>query len=223
MEIVLVTPVRLMGDGLSACFRGRPNIFLRAVVSGLAALRTEIAHAPPALVLIDVTQGVDLYDVRSIAADWPEIPLVALGLVEQRQQVIRCGRAGFTGYVTRDACADSLCGALEDVLAGRLACPAEISGGLLRALFRAEDPAGAANEETLTRREGEVLALIGQGMSNKEIARELTLSVATVKHHVHHLLDKMKLQRRAQAMRRVRDAPWLTANVRAAGLTTEAS
>jgi len=143
--------VRLMGDGLSACFRGRPNIFLRAVVSGLAALRTEIAHAPPALVLIDVTQGVDLYDVRSIAADWPEIPLVALGLVEQRQQVIRCGRAGFTGYVTRDACADSLCGALEDVLAGRLACPAEISGGLLRALFRAEDPAGAANEETLTR------------------------------------------------------------------------
>lgn len=49
----------------------------------------------------------------------------------------------------------------------------------------------------------------GRGLSNKEIARELVLSVATVKHHVHNVLDKLKLPRRAQAMRRVRDAPWL--------------
>lgn len=215
MDIVLLTPVRLLGDGLTACFRSRTNVALRAVVSDLSALRTELISGVPDLVLIDVTQGVDLYDVRSIAAEWTQVPLVALGLVEQRQQVIRCGRAGFTGYVTRDASADSLCDALADVLAGRLACPAEISGGLLRALFRAEGmPGDTVNEEALTKRESDVLALIGQGLSNKEIARELTLSVATVKHHVHRILDKMKLQRRAQAMRRVRDAPWLTAPVR---------
>jgi len=65
----------------------------------------------------------------------------------------------------------------------------------------------------ITAREGEVLALIGQGLSNKEIARELTLSVATVKHHVHHILEKLKLARRAEAMRRVRDAPWLASPV----------
>jgi two-component system nitrate/nitrite response regulator NarL len=219
MELVLVTPVRLMGDGLSACFRGLAYIDLRAVVSDLAALRAALMVSPPSLVLIDVTQGVDLYDVRSIAAEWPNVPLVALGLIEQRQQVIRCGRAGFTGYVPRDASADSLCGALEDVLAGRLACPAEISGGLLRALFRGEGSPTPADEEALTRRESEVLALIGQGQSNKEIARELGLSVATVKHHVHRVLDKLKLQRRAQAMRRVRDAPWLSAPARVTATT----
>jgi DNA-binding NarL/FixJ family response regulator len=215
MELVLVTPVRLMGDGLAACLRGRTDVSLRAVVTDLAALRETLSTAAPSLVLVDVTQGVDLYDVRSIAADWPEVPLVALGLIEQRQQVIRCGRAGFTGYVSRDASTDSLCDALADVLAGRLACPAEISGGLLRALFRAEGSPAPAEEEALTRREGEVLALIGQGLSNKEIARELGLSIATIKHHVHHVLEKLKLQRRAQAMRRVRDAPWLSAHVRA--------
>lgn len=214
MELVLVTPVRLLGDGLSACFRGRCNMLLRSVVNDLAALRVVLAHLPPDLVLVDVTQGVDLYDVRTIAADWPNIPLVALGLVEQRQQVIRCGRAGFTGYVAREASADELCSALEDVIAGKLACPAEISSGLLRALFHAEDPGAPAIEDALTRREGEVLTLIGQGMSNKEIARELELSIATVKHHVHHVLEKLKLQRRSQAMRRVRDAPWLTAPAR---------
>ena len=210
MELVLVTPVRLMGDGIAACLRARTDVCLCAVVRDLAELRMRLAEALPSLVLVDVTQGVDLYDVRGIAADWPQVPLVALGLVEQRQQVIRCGRAGFTGYVSRDASADSLCSALGDVLAGRLACPAEISGGLLRALFRGEDARGPNPEDALTRREGEVLTLIGRGLSNKEIARELSLSVATVKHHVHHVLDKLKLQRRAQAMRRVRDAPWLS-------------
>jgi len=222
MDLVLVTPVRLLGDGLSACFREHCNVQLRCVVSDLAALREFLAQAPPDLVLVDVTQGVDLYDVRSIAADWPDIPLVALGLVEQRQQVIRCGRAGFTGYISRDASAAALCSALEDVLAGRLACPAEISGGLLRALFRAEDALVPAVEAALTRRESEVLTLIGQGLSNKEIARELELSIATVKHHVHHVLEKLKLQRRSQAMRRVRDAPWLATSNRAPASIGEA-
>jgi two-component system nitrate/nitrite response regulator NarL len=222
MELVLVTPVRLMADGIAACLRGRPGVVLRPAVNDLAALRIQLEVALPSLVLVDVTQGVDLYDVRAIAAQWPAIPLIALGLIEQRQQVIRCGRAGFTGYISRDASADALCSALQDCLAGRLACPAEISSSLLRALFRAEDPVVPSLEDALTRREGEVLTLIGQGLSNKEIARELELSIATVKHHVHHVLEKLKLQRRAQAMRRVRDAPWLTATAQSAASMSDA-
>jgi DNA-binding NarL/FixJ family response regulator len=200
-----------MGDGIAACVHGRADVRVRAVVSNLGALRKELQSGPPDLVLIDVTQGVDIYDVRVIATEWPRLPLVALGLLEQRQEVIRCGRAGFTGYVAREASADSLCSALSDVVAGKLACPAEISGGLLRALFhsdRSQEPAGA---EMLTCREGQVLSLLGQGLSNKEIARELGVSVATVKHHVHQVFDKLKFQRRSQAMRCVRDAPWMAA------------
>jgi DNA-binding NarL/FixJ family response regulator len=49
-------------------------------------------------------------------------------------------------------------------------------------------------------------------MSNKEIARDLSLSLATVKHHVHHVLQKLGLPRRAQAMRRVREAPWIASS-----------
>jgi two-component system, NarL family, nitrate/nitrite response regulator NarL len=219
MKLLLVTPVRLLADGLSVCLGSRTDVELIAVVRDLAALREALLTAVPDLVLIDVTQGADLVDVRAIAVEWPDLLLVALGLVEQRQHVIRCGRAGFKGYISRDTGVESLCSALQDVIAGRLTCSAEISGDLLRALFQGEEPAPSGNEDALTRRESEVLALIGQGMSNKEIAREFDLSVATVKHHVHNLLEKMKLQRRAQAMRRVRDAPWLTAHGRAQTLS----
>jgi ATP/maltotriose-dependent transcriptional regulator MalT len=88
---------------------------------------------------------------------------------------------------------------------------------LLRALFRK----GPQSEESLydpvlTRREREVLDLIGQGLSNKEIGTHLSLSVATVKHHVHKIFEKLGLARRADAMRRVRDSPWL-ARAAAAG------
>jgi DNA-binding NarL/FixJ family response regulator len=210
MNIVVLTPVRLLGDGLAACCNRHPGITVSAVVNDLATLRQALAAAAVDLVLIDVTQGVDLYDVRSIAAERHDLALVALGLTEQRHEVIRCGRAGFTGYIAREATVDTLCKALSDIIEGRLACPAEISCGLLHALFRTDaPPADTGPDRSLTRRESDVLQLIGRGLSNKEIARELTISLSTVKHHVHNILDKLQLQRRSQAMRRVRDAPWL--------------
>jgi DNA-binding NarL/FixJ family response regulator len=215
MNIIVLTPIRLLGDGLHACLSRFPQMKVVAVLSDLSAVRSALDATVTDLMLIDVTHGIDLYDVRSLALQYPSISLVALGLDEQRQEVIRCGRAGFTGYVARDTAADALCDALTDAAAGRLSCSAEISSGLLRALFRMEDAPGPAiaglaePEPLLTRREAEVLRLIGDARSNKEIARELSISVATVKHHVHNVLEKLQLDGRAQAMRRVRDAPWL--------------
>ncbi|WEJ09952.1 LuxR C-terminal-related transcriptional regulator [Sinorhizobium prairiense] len=162
------------------------------------------------VILVDMTQPLDLEEVRSLAASNRNVVLVALGLNEHRQDVIRCGRAGFTGYVSRDSTVEQLVKAINDTIAGRLACPEEISGGLLRALFTREPEITRAEEgQPLTKREGDVLQLIGRGMTNKEIARELGLSVATVKHHVHNVLEKLSLPRRAHAMRRVRERPWL--------------
>jgi DNA-binding NarL/FixJ family response regulator len=181
-----------------------------AVVNDLASLRDTLATTETQVVLIDVTQGIDLFDVRAIAAEWSDVPLVALGLAEQRQEVIKCGRAGFAGYVAREASIEALCKSLSEIVAGRLACPPEISGGLLRALFCRDSRSDESHLDlALTRRESEVLELLGRGLTNKEIGCDLCLSVATVKHHVHHILEKLKLPRRAQAMRKVQDAPWI--------------
>jgi two-component system, NarL family, nitrate/nitrite response regulator NarL len=209
MKFILSTPIRILGEGLQACIRCHTEIVLTAIVPDLLSLREAIKRASPDVALIDVTQGVDLEEVRSIAEGWPDLALMALGLREQRQEVIRCGRAGFVGYVAREASIDALCQAMLDIVAGRLQCSADISGGLLRALFRTNAQSPATPTSTgLTRREGDVLKLIGRGLSNKEIAQELNLSTATVKHHVHGVLGKLNVTRRAQAMRQVRDESW---------------
>jgi two-component system nitrate/nitrite response regulator NarL len=215
MKIVVLTPVKLLGDGLAFCLQSRADTV--EVVNDLAAVRILLEACAVQVMLVDVTQGIDLFDVRDIVLKWPDVPLVALGLTEQKQDVIKCGRAGFAGYVARDATIDGLYTALKDISQGKVACPPEITGGLLRALFRK----GPQSEESLvdpvlTRREREVLDLIGQGLSNKEIGTHLCVSVSTVKHHVHTLFEKLGLTRRADAMRRVRDSPWL-ARTTAAG------
>jgi DNA-binding NarL/FixJ family response regulator len=210
MNIVVLTPVRLLGDGLAACFSQNADMRVVAIVANLAALRERLFAGDIQAALVDVTQGVP--DLRDLSTQFPNIPLVALGLNEQRQDVVQCGRAGFAGYIARDASVEALQKSMRDIVAGRLTCPPEIASGLLRALFRGDErmaPSDVELDLALTRRESEVLELLGQGLSNKEIGSELCLSVATVKHHVHHVLEKMKLPRRAQAMRKVREAPWL--------------
>jgi two-component system, NarL family, nitrate/nitrite response regulator NarL len=210
MTIIVFTPVRLFGDGLGACLGSRAAMTVDAVVSDFACLRERLAVAHIDIVLVDVTQAINPFEIRSIATEWPQVKLIALGLMEERQEVIRAGRSGFAGYVSRDASLDALCQSLRDLESGRVAMPPEIAGGLLQALFHAQPAPDAVDPDApLTRREGEVLALLGQGLSNKEIGNELCLSVATVKHHVHHVLGKLKLPRRAQAMRKVRDTPWM--------------
>jgi two-component system nitrate/nitrite response regulator NarL len=208
MRAVILASIRLLGDGLARCLDGKSDIEILGVVSTIGEMRALLATTAIHVVLIDMTQPIDLDEVRSLAIAGPDVVLIAMGLNEQRQDVIRCGRAGFTGYVSRDATIEGLAKAMHDAVAGRLACPDEISGGLLRALFRLEGE-DKYEGEPLTKREGNVLQLIGHGMTNKEIARELGLSVATVKHHVHNVLEKLSLPRRAHAMRRVRERPWL--------------
>src|SRR5262245_39820561 len=88
MNVIVLTPIRILGEGLEVCWGRHPEINLLATVPDLLALRAAIRAHSPDLVLIDVTHGVDLEQVRLIAEEWPGLALVALGLREQRQDVI---------------------------------------------------------------------------------------------------------------------------------------
>lgn len=209
MRISIVTPIRLLADGLALHFKATDEFTVVHVSDTLSDLDALLRTEDVGLVLVDTTQIADLEEIRLLALGHPEIVLVALGLRDQRQDVIRCGRAGFSGYVCRDCTADDLVKAMQDAVSGKLSCPEEVSGNLLRALFQGVPaPTLPPISETLTRRETDVMHLISRGYTNKEIARDLKLSVSTVKHHVHNVLDKMHLPRRTHVMRQVREQPW---------------
>jgi DNA-binding NarL/FixJ family response regulator len=210
MDIIILTPVRLFGDSLAGCLASGADVSVVAIVNTFSVLRETFKSAHIDMALIDVTQGIDLDEVRVVAAHWPAIALLALGLRTEQQDVVRCARAGFAGYVPRDASIEQLAQIMRDVAGGRLSCPPEVAGEMFRALYRetlGERPQPGAG--ALTARECEVLRELGYGRSNKEIAREFGLSISTVKHHVHSVLEKLQVDCRAQAMRKVRDTPWI--------------
>src|SRR6185312_11853057 len=109
---------RLLGDSLCRCLESRAGIHVAAVVGSLAALQCGAAMHDIDIVLVDVMQGIDLYEMRRLTRDQPDLPLVALGIDEECNEVVRCGQAGFAGYISRDATVESMCAAMNDVVAG---------------------------------------------------------------------------------------------------------
>ena len=216
MNVIVVTQIRILGDGIAMSLSGHAGINHVNVVEDDLALNSQLEEQNQStIVLVDVSQGFELNNIRATAVRWPEVPIVALGLEERLDEVIQCGREGFAGYISRDISVDDLCQSVLDLAEGKVTCPPEIVGGLLRSLFRN----GRTKDESdkskpaLTRRESEVLQLIGQGYTNKEIAKQLSLSVSTVKHHVHYILQKLGASKRTEVMRRVREQPWLCERV----------
>jgi DNA-binding NarL/FixJ family response regulator len=112
-------------------------------------------------------------------------------------------RAGARGYLTKDAGGDEIVRAVHSVLSGDAGLSPSIQRRLLERLSDPEPPQPLPTEapDGLTAREVEVLALIAEGLSNQEIARELHVSTATVKTHINNLFAKTGIKDRAQAVR----------------------
>ena len=106
----------------------------------------------------------------------------------------------------REGGAEELYRALVDAVAGRMHCAPHIAAAMFGRLARLlHQPEPQEPMPDLSPRETEILALVEQGRSNKEIARQLAISVATVKNHMHNILQKLQVSRRGQAAARLRD------------------
>ncbi|AXK34238.1 DNA-binding response regulator [Streptomyces armeniacus] len=151
----------------------------------------------PDVVLMDVkmpgTDGIEaLRRLREL--ENPARVLVVTSFTEQRT-VVPALRAGAAGYVYKDVDPDALAGAIRSVHAGHVLLQPEVAGALLSD----SDGGGTGRGPALTDREREVLGLIADGRSNREIARSLVLSEKTVKTHVSNILMKLDLADRTQA------------------------
>lgn len=152
----------------------------------------------PDVVLMDIkmpgTDGIEaLRRLREL--DNPAKVLIVTSFTEQRT-VVPALRAGASGYVYKDVDPDVLAGAIRSVHAGHVLLQPEVAGALLA---QDEPGTGTGRGSTLTEREREVLGLIADGRSNREIARALVLSEKTVKTHVSNILMKLDLADRTQA------------------------
>src|SRR5262249_8910479 len=137
----------------------------------------KIAHQQPDVVLVDLGQTDPLAAGRAIKAASTGAKLVAFGVDETDEQVFACAAAGFSGYVPRESGADTLRRAVVDATDGLMHCAPHIVAAMFARLAGfLHEPEPPRSLPSLSQRESEILALVGQGRSNKEIARQLAIS-----------------------------------------------
>jgi DNA-binding NarL/FixJ family response regulator len=160
----------------------------------------------PDLVVMDVnmpgTSGVD--GVTAIRGAGIATPIVMLTVSEDDDDLFSAIKAGANGYLLKNVRPEQLFEDLRGVMRGEAPIAPAVAGKLLEALRTGGIPvrgasATPATDSILTRRESEILQLVANGLSNKEIANELTITEGTVKNHVHNALEKLHLTNRVQA------------------------
>jgi DNA-binding NarL/FixJ family response regulator len=207
VKVFIAGPVRVYREGLAAILDREDGV----EVVGSAADAQEILHAigdlAPDVVLVDMSAP---GGARTIGELVPPkgVTVAALGVDDSGSDVISCAEAGVSAFVSSDASVDTLVAALRSAAQGELLISPKMAATLLRrvAALGGEDRHRAA-ESDLTRRELDVLRLLEEGLSNKEIAGRLSIELPTVKQHVHHILGKLHVSRRGEAVARLRATP----------------
>ncbi|MEW1612056.1 MULTISPECIES: response regulator transcription factor [unclassified Streptomyces] len=198
IRVLLVDDHQVVRRGLRTFLEIQEDIEVVGEASDGAEGVARAEELRPDVVLMDIkmpgTDGIEALR-RLHQLDNPAKVLIVTSFTEQRT-VVPALRAGASGYVYKDVDPDALAGAIRSVHAGHVLLQPEVAGALLT-----QDDAGSGTGRgsTLTEREREVLGLIADGRSNREIARALVLSEKTVKTHVSNILMKLDLADRTQA------------------------
>ena len=204
IRAVLATAVTLYRVGLAQLLarQGRLHV-VDTAASGAGAIAAVVRHHPR-VVLLDMSMPDALPTVRALARSAPEVKVVAFAVDDREPELLACAEAGVAAYVSRDASAEELVAAVEGASRGEFHCTPAAAATLLRrvATLAARDHSATRTTPSarLTAREAEIGRLLGQGLSNKQIAGGLSIEVATVKNHVHHILEKLSVERRGDAV-----------------------
>jgi two-component system, NarL family, nitrate/nitrite response regulator NarL len=202
-HVLLVGDVRLFRELLEDAFADEDGLEVvgsaSCDVAGMAA-----GMFAPDIVVADTASLTIPDGIRALATALPDAKIVAIGAPDDEDSVVALLEAGASGYVTAEQPFTELVTAVEAASNGELPCSPRMSAALARRVAAlAADKTHAPGDAALTPRQREIASLMAAGLSNKQIARRLSIEHATVKNHVHSILVKLGVKRRDQVGRRL--------------------
>lgn len=199
LRVLIVIDVRLFRDGLTLILDAHDIEVVACVDDWRVALPLVARHRPD-VVLVDRRAAANRAVIRQLAgADQPPARVVVLSIDACEDDLLYWAEAGVAGYLTREDSLEDLIEVIKSVAQDEMPCSPRAAATLLRrvgtlAADRQVTPA------RLTTREREIVSLMERGLSNKEIGRSLAIQVATVKNHVHNILEKLQVASRFDAV-----------------------
>lgn len=212
IHILIADDHALFREGLRALFAALPDIEVVGEAQDGEAAILQVKNLQPDVVLMDINMpsvnGIEA--TRQILSTHPNLGIIMVTMLEDDASVFSAMRAGARGYVLKGAHHDEILQAIRAVAAGQAVFGPAIATRMMN-FFQGLNTAPKTGSPTnafpeLTEREREVLALIAHGVSNKEIAEKLYISMKTVSNHITNIFSKLQVADRAQAIIRARDA-----------------
>lgn len=203
LSLLLVEDNRLLRDGIAAMLNEQPDLAVVATAPGRERVLRLVRDTRPRVVLLDSGLGDQdslrlMEAVREVA---PDARIIVMGLLAAPPDLVEFVEAGCAGFIMKDATVGDFLATIRTVARGVSVLPSSLAGTIFSHVANQAVRRGAGAMRggvRMTKREREVVALIGEGLSNKEIAERLHIVLHTVKSHVHNVLDKLALHSRLQ-------------------------
>ncbi len=210
IRVFIADDNRLLREGLVSMLSEQEDMSVIGTAPGGDEALRQIKNLRPEVALIDIgmpdKDGIEV--TRSLHQEMPEVKVVILGMIDLTEEIMACIEAGAVGYVLKEASFEHLAETIRSVYRGESNISPQMTASLftrIAELASQRMPKLAESSVKLTGRELEIINLIAEGLSNKEIARRLFIETQTVKNHIHNILDKLQLYNRLEAVQYARE------------------
>lgn len=204
IRVLLVTEMELVSNVIASVLEDERDIEIVGRATSVDEALVRVSEADVALVSTRLPDNGALRITEAVVGENPAVKVLVLGLRESQEEILRYVEVGADGYVLRDNSVDKLlenvhAAADEEALVSPDVAYALMSRVTELAQLFSDVEAGIGDPADLTPREREVLALVGEGLTNQEIADRLFIEIGTVKNHVHNILQKLDVSSREDA------------------------
>jgi DNA-binding NarL/FixJ family response regulator len=227
ISILVIEDNKLLRDGIKSILKKQNDMHVVATVGNGENILVMMDKIKPNIVLLDLglRNQNSLQIVKLSNKHFPETKIIVMDLIALQADVFEFVQAGVSGFILKDASITDFLKTIRSVYQGLQVLPPNLTGSLFSQIvenaINGSKPSAIVESTRMTKREKQVVALIADGSTNKEIAQNLHLSTYTVKSHVHNILEKLALNTRVQIANQVHLSASYKTAIDAASLINE--
>ncbi|MGE5402003.1 MAG: LuxR C-terminal-related transcriptional regulator [Ignavibacteriales bacterium] len=203
IRLLLVEDNRMLRDGILEILKPHKDIVILAASGEGKDTIAKIKKLKPNVILLDLglrSQN-SLHIVEVVKKDFPEARIIVMDLAPVQADILQYIKAGASGFILKDASLNDLLITIRSVAEGSTVLPALLIDSLFSQIVDhavREGKSGIKDAVRMTKREREVIEMLSEGMSNKEIGQKIHISTYTVKSHIHNIMEKLALHTRLE-------------------------
>jgi DNA-binding NarL/FixJ family response regulator len=212
IRILLIEDNRLLREGINDLIKKQPDMTVVSTVGNGENILEIIGKQKPNIVLLDLglRSQSSLSVVKLVKKNFSGIKIIVMDLIPLQADVFEFVHAGVSGFLLKDASVNDFLKTIRSVANGLQVLPPNLTGSLFSQIVEhavnGSKPSALIDSVRMTKRERQVIELISEGHTNKEIAQKLHLSTYTIKSHVHNILEKLALTTRVQIAKYLHDS-----------------